>query len=42
MKTSSSYKVKKNNDVATENTNTTQNQEYQDLTPIDDGEDIPF
>lgn len=32
----------KNNDVATENTNTTQNQEYQDLTPIDDGEDIPF
>ncbi|ARC85662.1 single-stranded DNA-binding family protein [Clostridium argentinense CDC 2741] len=32
----------KNSDVATDNMNTTQNQEYQDLTPIDDGEDIPF
>ncbi|WP_291563668.1 MULTISPECIES: single-stranded DNA-binding protein [unclassified Clostridium] len=32
----------KNSNVATDNMNTTQNQEYEDLTPIDDGEDIPF
>lgn len=33
---------KKDSDGTTANASTTQNQDYSDLTPIDDGEDIPF